>query len=215
MTEVSISLRSTVRVGRLDGFDARSNGFREDDIACAFRAQNAEADDRGAVEARKGPRLRNRIGDQPQIVQPHLAAGRQGNSRRREIGERLGSGKGADGLVAAADLGAPAGEIHVAAAKLAADIERGQADRLQPNRVEPDPDLALDASDAVDPGDAANPLQRTDDHVVHEPGELLRRLAGRYRGVGENRQDRRCRRAGSSARRCRAGDWRGCASPRP
>ena len=148
-----------------------------DDIACAFRAQNTEANDRRAVEAGEGARLRNRIGHESQIVQPDLAARRQGDPRRSEVRDRLGAGKGTDGLIAAADLGSPAGEIDVAAAKLAADIERRQADRLEPDRVEPDPDLALDASDAIDPGDPAHPLQRADDDVVDEPGKLLRRLA--------------------------------------
>ena len=64
----------------------------------------------------------------------------------------------------------------------------GQADRLQPDRIEPDPDLALDAADALDPGDAANALQRADDHVLDEPRQLLRRLAGRNRRVGDDRQ---------------------------
>ena len=176
------------RVGRLDGLDASSNCICEDDIACALRAQNIEADDRRTVESRKGPGLRNRIGDEPQIVQPHLAARRQRDPRRREIGNRLGAGEGADGLVASANLGAPTGEIHVTPAKLAADIERRQADRLEPNRIEPDPDLALHASDAIDPRDPANSLQCPYDHVIHEPGELLRRFSGCYRGVGEDRK---------------------------
>src|SRR4029079_16830184 len=89
---------------------------------------------------------------------------------------------------AAADFGPTTGEVYVASAQLAADLERRPAERLQPDRGEPDPDFALDASDAVDPGDPADPLQRADDHVVHEPGELLRRLARRYRGVSENRE---------------------------
>jgi hypothetical protein len=52
-----------------------------------------------------------------------------------------------DRLVAAADLGAAAGKIHVASAKLPTDVEWSQADRLQPNRVKSDADLAFDVSE--------------------------------------------------------------------
>ena len=151
-------LEVDIRVGRLDGFNPapRPRPRRATSLG-AFRTQNTEAHDRGAVEARKGPGLRDRIGDESEIVEPHFAAGRQGDPRRCEVGDRLGAGKRADGLIAAADLGPPAGEIHVAAAKLAADIERRQADGLKPDRIEPDADFALDASDALDPGDPAHP----------------------------------------------------------
>ena len=50
------------------------------------------------------------------------------------------------------------GEIGIAAAKLAADIERSQADALQPERIEPHPDLALDAANAVDARYTPDPL---------------------------------------------------------
>ena len=102
------------------------------------------------IEPGECARLGNRVGDEAEIVQPHLAPGRQRDSRGCEIGDRLGPGKGTDGLVATANLGPPAGEIDVAPAKLPADIERGQARRLQPNRIEPYPNLALDATDALD-----------------------------------------------------------------
>ena len=113
------------RVGRLDADDASGDRLCEGDIACALGPQNIEADDRRAVEASEGPRLRNRIGDDPQIVQPHFAARRQSNSRRSQIGNGLGPREGSDGLVMAADLSAAAGEVHVATAKLATHIERG------------------------------------------------------------------------------------------
>ena len=62
------------------------------------------------------------------FADPHFAARRQSNSRRSQIGNGLCPREGSDGLVMAADLSAPAGEIHVAPAKLAAHIERRQAD---------------------------------------------------------------------------------------
>ena len=100
----------------------------------------------------------------------------------------LGAGERADRLVVPADFGAAAGEVDVGAAQAAADVERGQADRLQPVGIERHENLALDAADALDLGDAAHALQRALDHVVDELGQLLRRLAGRDRGIGEDRQ---------------------------
>jgi len=120
-------LELDVGVCRLDRFDLGSDRLRNGYIACAFRAYDADSYHGRAVESGKGARLRNRIGDEAQIVHSNLAAGRQGDSGRRQIRDRLGSGKGADRLVASADLGPPAGEIDVAAAKLPADVERGQA----------------------------------------------------------------------------------------
>ena len=76
--------------------------------------------------------------------------------------------EGADRLIAAADLGAPTGEVDVAAAKLPTDIERGQPDRLQRNRIETHPDLALNGADALDAADTTDPLQLTADHVFNE-----------------------------------------------
>jgi hypothetical protein len=68
------------------------------------------------------------------------------------------------------------------------DIERRQPDPLQPDRIEPHSDLALDVPDALDATDAAYALQRAYDHVLDEKRDLLRRLSGRYRGVGEDRK---------------------------
>src|SRR5262249_60183579 len=109
-----------------------------------------------------------------------------GVSGRERRGMWRGGGGGQSGVPAPADPGPPAGEIDVAAAKLAADIERGQSDPLQPNRIESHPDLPPDAADALDAGDAADPLQLTDDYVLDEERELLGRLSGSDRRIGEN-----------------------------
>src|SRR5262249_41375308 len=154
----------------LDFINASSNGVRDHHIARSLCAHNAESDDRRAVESRKCARFGYRIGDQTEIVEPYLATRRQRNPRRSEFGNRFGSGQRSDGLIVSANFGPPAGYIHVAAAQLATNIERGQADALQSKRVEPHADLALDASDAVHAGDATYPLQRTYDHVCHELG---------------------------------------------
>ena len=172
----------------LDGIDLRGHRVGDADVACALGAQDAEAHDGRAVETGEGPRLGDGVGDEAEIVEPDFAAVRQRDLGRGEIDERLGAGERADRLLAAADLGAAAGEIDVAAAQLPADVERGQADGLQPDRIEADADFALDRADQFDAADAAHALQRADDDILDEPGELLRRLARRDRRVGEDRQ---------------------------
>ena len=69
-----------------------------------------------------------------------------------------------------------------------ADIDGGQAGGLQPVGIERHQDFALDTADTLDLGDVAHALQRAFDHVVDEVGQLLRRLAGRDRGIGDDRQ---------------------------
>ena len=64
----------------------------------------------------------------------------------------------------------------------------GQAGGLQPVGIERHENLALDTADALDLRDAAHALQRALDDVVDEIGQLLRRLAGRDRGIGDDRQ---------------------------
>ncbi len=98
-----------------------------------------------------------------------------------ELVERLRAGERPDRLVVPADLGAAAGEVDIGAAQPLADVDRGQAGRLQPVGVERHQNLALDAADALDLGDAAHALQRALDDVVDEIGQLLRRLARRDR----------------------------------
>ena len=134
-----------VRVVCLDLLHPRRDCVADDDIACAFRAQNAETHDRRAVEAGECPRLGDGIGDQPEIVEPHFASDRQRDAGGGKLRYRLGAGKRPDGLFAAADLGPPASEIDVAAAQLAAYVERRQADALQPDGIEPDANFALNA----------------------------------------------------------------------
>src|SRR6478609_2181520 len=88
--------------------------------------------------------------------------------------------------VAPADLGAAAGNIDVGAAQAAADIDCGQADCLHAIGIERDEDFAIDAADALDPANAANALQAALHHLVDKVGQLLWRLARRYRRVGDD-----------------------------
>ena len=76
------------------------------------------------------------------------------------------------GLLAAADVHPPAGGVDLEAAQRVVDLGRRQAVRGQPVGVDDDVDLAVDAADAVDLGDALLRLQGASHGVVHEPGEL-------------------------------------------
>src|SRR6202043_2280622 len=74
------------------------------------------------------------------------------------------------------------------AAQALADIDGGEPRGLQPVGVERYKNLALDTADTLDLGDVAHALQRALDDVVDEIGQLLRCLAGRDRGIGDDRQ---------------------------
>src|SRR4051794_30472491 len=171
-----------------DVLDLRAHQFFNLDIAGAFGTQNGKADDRSAIEAREGARLGNGVADEPDIIQPQVASTRERNPGCRKIGQGPGACERADRLVAAADLGPAAGKIGVAAAQLAAHIERGYANPLQRNWIKSDADLALDAADALNAADATQPLQLAHDNVRHEKRKLLGRLARSDGRVGENRQ---------------------------
>ncbi len=181
-------LQVDVGIGGLERVDALLHGLGHLHVAGALGALDAERDDRLAVEAGEGAAVRDGVGDGTEIVEPDLAAAEQRDHGAGEIAQRLGAGERADRLVVLADLGAAAGDVDIGAAQALADIDRGQAHCLQTVRIERDEDFALDAADALDLGDAAHALQRALDHVVDEIRELLRRLAGRDRGIGDDRQ---------------------------
>ena len=145
-------------------------------------------DDGLAVEAGEGPAVGDGVGDGAEIVAGGLRRQRQADHGPGEFVERLGAGQRPDRLVVAADFGAAAGEVDIGAAQPLADVGRGQAGRLQPVGIERHQDFALDAADALDLGDAAHALQRALDDVVDETRQLLRRLARRDRGIGDDRQ---------------------------
>ena len=161
---------------------------RDHHVAGALGALDAERHHRLAVEAGKGAAVGDGVGDGAEIVEPHFAAGEQRDHGAGEFVERLGAGQRADRLVVLADLGAAAGKVDIGAAQALADIDGGQARGLQPVGIERDQNFALDTADTLDLGDAAHALQRAFDDVVDEIGQLLRRLARRDRGIGDDRQ---------------------------
>ncbi|MGY4381493.1 hypothetical protein ACVWZ3_009132 [Bradyrhizobium sp. i1.3.6] len=181
-------LQVDVGIGGLQRVDALLHGLGHFHIAGALGSLDAERDHRLAVEAGEGAAVGDGVGDGAEIVEPDLTAAEQRDHGAGEIAQCLRARKRADRLVVLADLGAAAGDVDIGAAQALADIDRGQPHRLHPVRIERDQDLALDTADALDLGDAAHALQRALDHVVNEIGELLRRLAGRDRGIGDDRQ---------------------------
>jgi hypothetical protein len=143
---------------------------------------------RRAINASERSRLGNSVADEAEIVQSYLASRRQRDPCCREIGYGLCPCERTNRQVTSANLGPPAGEVDVAPAKLPADIERSEPEALQANRVEADPYLAFHATDTLDSSHPAHPLQLADDHILHEPGDLLGRLPRRDCGIGEDGQ---------------------------
>ena len=181
-------LEIDIGVGYLELVDPLLHRGRDHHVAGALGALDAERHHRLAVEAGEGAAVGDGVGDGAEIVEPNLAAGGQADHGAGEIVERLGAGQRADRLIVLADFGAAAREIDIGAAQAAADIDRRQSRGLQPVGIERYQDFALDTADALDLGHVAHALQRAFDDVVDEIGQLFRRLAGRDRGVGDDRQ---------------------------
>ena len=181
-------LQIDIGIGDLQRFDPLLHGGGNHHVAGALGALDAERHHRLAVEAGKGPAIGDGVGDGAEIVEPHLAAAEQRDHGAGEFVQRLGAGERADRLVVLADFGAAAGEVDIGAAQDLADIDGREPRGLQPVGIERDQDLALDTADTLDLRHAAHALQRALDDVVDEIGKLLRRLAGRDRSIGDDRQ---------------------------
>ena len=181
-------LEVDVGIGGLQHLDALLHGGGDDHVAGALGALDAERHHRFAVEAREGAAVGDGVGDGAEVVEANLAAAEQRNHGAGEFVQGLGAGERADRLIVLADLGAAAGKVDIGAAQTLADVDGGQAGSLQPVGIERHQDFALDTADALDLGDAAHALQRPFDDVVDEIGQLLGRLAGRDRGIGDDRQ---------------------------
>src|SRR6476660_4626877 len=177
-----------IRVRSLDRVDASADRIRDHHIACTLGTHNTEADNRRAINASERSRLGNGVADEAEIVQSYLASRRQRDPCCREIGYGLCPCERTNRLVASANLGPPAGEVDGAPAELPADIERSEPEALQANRVEADPYLTFHATDTLHSSHPAHPLQLADDHILHEPGDLLGCLPRRDRGIGEDRE---------------------------
>ena len=91
-----------------------------------------------------------------------------------EVFHRLLAGQRADSLVRARRSRAAAGQVDVGRSELAVDVARRDAESQQPVGIERDADLALSAADTpVDLRRRLHALQRADDGIVDEPGQLL------------------------------------------
>src|SRR5580698_5594696 len=181
-------LEIDVRISLLERIDPLLHQARDHHVAGALGALDAERHHRLAVEAGEGPAVGDGVGDGTEIVEPDFAAGKQRDHGAGQFVQCLGAGQRPDRLVVLADLGAAAGEVDIGAAQALADIDRGEARGLQAIGIERNENLALDTADTLDLGDAADALEFAFDHVVDEIGQLLRRLARRDRGIGDDRQ---------------------------
>ena len=153
--------------------DRRLDAPVDVDVALALAAEDAERHDGLVVDAGEGLRLLPGVGDGGDLRQRDAAAAAQRDFQLLQVGERLGAAQRADRLVAAAEIGAAAGQVDIGRAQRAVDVAGGDAERVQPVGVELDLDLARHAAIAVDAGDALQALQLADDGVVDEPGQLL------------------------------------------
>ena len=187
-TELSISLQVDLGMFLFQRVDAFPDRSRDHDVARALRALDRQRHHRLALEAGEGAAVGHRVGDRSEIIEPDLATGRQADHRSLEVAQGARPGQGADRLVATADLGAAAGDVDIGAAQPLADVKRGQPDGLQSVLIERDQNLPVDTADALDEADATDTLQFAFDNVVDEPRQILRRLAGRDRGVGQDRR---------------------------
>jgi len=109
----------------------RLHGAAHFHFAGALAAGHLEADHGLAVEQGHGARIGKGVGHRGQLVQAHLAAVGQGQCEARELLGRLHGGQGAHGLLAAAQVGAPARAFGLHQAQLARPVGRGGAQRLQ------------------------------------------------------------------------------------
>ena len=176
---------------RMRGLDFRQ-ALRDPLVDChvarAFGAGDPEGDDRLIEQTRERARLRGAVDDRSELVETHLASARQRDRQRRELGDAARAGEGADRLLLAGHLAAAAAEIDIVGAHLLVDRCGGYAEREQLFRLERDPDLPVDAAEALHLADAADALEVARHGVVDEPGELLDRHHGRRGRVGDDRK---------------------------
>jgi hypothetical protein len=105
-------------------------------------------------------------------VQLDEAARPRGDGQLAQLIQGSDLAKHADGLFAAADLHPSAGSVEVEGAERIVDLCGGEAARRQPVRIDGDVDLAVDAANPLDLGDALTRLQGAADGVVDEPGQV-------------------------------------------
>jgi len=142
-------------------------------LARASGARDLEADHRPAVQQRRRARLGHGVAHLGQLVQADAAPARDRDLQRRDLPGRLHRGQRAQGLLGAAQLGAPARALQLHLAQLARDLGRRHAQGLEPERVERHAHLARGPAHAADRAHAGHGQQAARELVVHEPGQLL------------------------------------------
>ena len=130
------------------------------DFGRALGALDHEGDDLAAVHLGDRALLAIAVLDLAEIGEPDEAAAGKRDLRLRQLVGVPGVAEHAHGLLGTGDLGAAAGAVHVALAKLLIDLRGGDALRLQCRRIEDHADVPVDAADAADRGDALEAEQR-------------------------------------------------------
>ncbi len=96
--------------------------------------------------------------------------------------------------------------ILVDVVQLLADVGRGEPEDLQASGIKRDQKFAFDAADPLDRTHAVDVLQLARDDIVDKIRQLLRRLVGRDRGIGENAEPDRIDPLDLAARRSPLGN---------
>ncbi len=158
-----------LRVGGSDLLQRFFDRFGDRDLTRPLGAENREGDHRVAVVARERLRFLVGVRDGSQFGQADIASVRQADRGVLQGLHRPGVAECADRLLASGNLTAAGAKVCIGAAQLGVDVGGGDAEGVQPVRINLDADLAVGAAVAVDAADAGLPLKRALDRVVDEP----------------------------------------------
>ena len=163
-----------------------ANALTDFHLAGAAAAGDFKTHHRFAIEERRRRGLGDGVLDLGDLVQAHAATIGQRQLQLGEVFGRLQGRQGAQGLLAAAHVGAATGAFDLHPGELAGNVGSGCPQRLQPHRVEQDLDFAVHAAHTVDRPHAAHREQQLADVVLHEPRDgFVVHLVGAH-GVGQH-----------------------------
>ncbi len=153
-----------------------------------MRLGDGEGGRRASVETRDGADLPDAVAHVGEVREAREAPSGQHDLGVAERRGRARPAQHADRLLAAPELGPPAGRIEVEVAQLVVDLDGGDAERLHARGIELDADLAIDAAAALHLRDALNAEQPFRDRIIDEPGQLLLGERARADAVVDDRR---------------------------
>ena len=174
-------------MGGLDLVQRGIDGFGDRNLGRALGAEHREGHDLLIIQAREAAQFLVGVDDAAQIGQHDMAARGQGDGGGREAVHGGGVADGADRLFARAEIGAATAKIGVGLTQLCRNGLRGDAEAVELDRVQLDPDLAVGAAVTVHPANTGAALQLALHDVVNEVGDLFK---GQRRGRDREGHDR-------------------------